>query len=236
MKGPPPKKNGRKARRPKRERLLAARRTLHGWGGRTPVEPATIDAKRMIEVLPNRTLEELCKQWRNALGKGTEEDAATRHASYRFIDAIEGEWSRRGALSVDAWFRWPSTDAPVGVGKLVEVEWPEVGMLKWLGYTVGHVNGESGPVRKAILNRVFIARLPPIVSADYLRGWGAPSSAARLQKMADSLASFARQAKRQRTPKDDAIADWEYDLRYLYDAYYVGRFGFAWPSTSEGGY
>ena len=29
----------------------------------------------------------------------------------------------------------------------------------------------------------------------------------------------------------DAITDWEDDLRYLYDTYYVGHFNFAWPSS-----
>jgi hypothetical protein len=48
--------------------------------------------------------------------------------------------------------------------------------------------------------------------------------------MAESIASFARSAKRRDAAGlMHAIADWENDLRHLYDTYYMGRFGFAWP-------
>jgi hypothetical protein len=61
--------------------------------------------------------------------------------------------------------------------------------------------------------------------------WALPASAHRLKKLADALASFTRNAKRRNNPAlDSAIADWEHDLEYLYYRYYVGKFGFAWPS------
>ena len=62
--------------------------------------------------------------------------------------------------------------------------------------------------------------------------WGMPYSPKRLQKMANSIASFARNAKRRHDTKmDNAISEWETDLRFLYEKFYVGRFGFGWPST-----
>jgi hypothetical protein len=48
--------------------------------------------------------------------------------------------------------------------------------------------------------------------------------------MAESIASFARSAKRRDADTlAHAIGDWENDLQHLYHTYYVGRFGFAWP-------
>lgn len=55
----------------------------------------------------------------------------------------------------------------------------------------------------------------------------------RLKKMAESIAAFARNAKRKRTSVlDDAVVDWEADLRFLFETYYVGKFRFEWPSIS----
>jgi hypothetical protein len=104
-----------------------------------------------------------------------------------------------------------------------------LGPLKFLGYTVGR-DGHRQGMRWAILRRVFDGVLPPVFPADYLSEWGAAGSPRRLSKMAESIASFARSAKRRDAHKFvHAIEDWENDLRHLYDTYYVGRFGFAWP-------
>jgi hypothetical protein len=60
--------------------------------------------------------------------------------------------------------------------------------------------------------------------------WGEPKSINRLKKLADSLATFARNARRRRSSDmDHAIAEWEEDLKYLKDTYYTGRFRFDWP-------
>jgi hypothetical protein len=104
-----------------------------------------------------------------------------------------------------------------------------LGPLKFLGYTVGG-DGHSEGMRWAILQRVFEGVLPPVFPADYLSLWGAPGSPKRLSKMAESIASFARSAKRRDADTlAHAIGDWENDLQHLYHTYYVGRFGFAWP-------
>jgi hypothetical protein len=84
--------------------------------------------------------------------------------------------------------------------------------------------------RHAILRRVFCMHLPPIESPSYMAEWSKPESAGRLKKMANSIASFARQAKRQSSRHmGEAIESWERDLKMLHDEYYVGKFGFGWP-------
>jgi hypothetical protein len=73
--------------------------------------------------------------------------------------------------------------------------------------------------------------LPPIESPSYMKEWASPQSAVRLKKMANSIASFARQAKRRRNADmREAVQSWEADLQMLYDEYYVEKFGFGWPA------
>jgi hypothetical protein len=70
--------------------------------------------------------------------------------------------------------------------------------------------------------------LPP----EHMREWGKPSSATRLKKIAENIASFVRNAKRRNDGRlDDAIKDWESDFNFLYRKYYVGEFHFAYPTT-----
>ena len=69
--------------------------------------------------------------------------------------------------------------------------------------------------------------LPPLESPDYVKSWGPPSSPARLKKMAHSLASFARSAKRRSSASFAlAISQWEADLAMLREEFYVAKFGF----------
>ena len=104
--------------------------------------------------------------------------------------------------------------------------------MQYLDYRVGRTNGEAAPTRHAILGRVFEGALPPVFPVDYMASWGKPATVQRLQKMAESLAAFTRNAKRRHDERmDDAIKHWEADLQFLYDKYYVGRFHFGWPDT-----
>lgn len=150
-------------------------------------------------------------------------------------DAIEAEWRRRTGpgSNPDDYFRWPSTEAQIGDGSLSDPDqWLREGLLKFLQYSVGRYQEGNETSRRAILAAVFDGDLPPFHSAEYMRGWGKPSTALRLHKMADSLAAFARNFKRQQNPRfDDAIADWEADLKFLYDTYYVEHFKFDWPTS-----
>lgn len=134
-------------------------------------------------------------------------------------------------------FDWPTTNATTGTGILQEVEWPKVGLLSHMGYKVG-IKGLRPAKRRQILERVFhLQPLPLLNSQDYLDQWGQPSSALRLQKIADCIASFVRTRKRNDPEKfSSAIDDWESDLAWLENTIYKnGHFTFKWPSTFVGG-
>jgi hypothetical protein len=105
-------------------------------------------------------------------------------------------------------------------------------MLSFLGYHVGETQPTPRNKRQRILEYVFECHLPPLIDCAYHSEWGNPSAPQRLRKLANSLASFTRNAKR----KDEdmfarAIDDWEEDLAFLHDRYYVRAFHFAWPDT-----
>jgi hypothetical protein len=130
-------------------------------------------------------------------------------------------------------FRFPTSDAPGGDGSLSQqaVFKHPTGLLGYLGYQVG-LTGLVRESRKEILDRVYQDALPLVNSPQYMSEWGTPYSGPRLHKMADSVATFCRNAKRN-DPDRLAIAidDWEEDLAYLKRSYYDGRYDFYWPST-----
>jgi len=131
-------------------------------------------------------------------------------------------------------FGWPTTEAKNGQSQIpIDVFKYEEGLLKKCGYKVG-MNGLSENQRRKILDGVFIHTLPQINNTAYLMEWGEPNTAKRLQKLAESLAAFTRNAKRRnRGAFRKAIYDWEADLAYLKRAYYDNRrFYFQWPKTS----
>ena len=173
--------------------------------------------------------------WSNAvriLAQSTE--AAEREEAQAVLDGVETVWLLRARGAPEGWFKWPSTEAPVGAGGLDSKAWLELGPLKLLGYSVGR-EGAAVEVRREVLARVFAGVLPPIFPPAYIVGWGEPRSPARLHKMADSIASFARSAKRRDAELlGEAIEDWEADLTFLHATYYVGHFHFAWPRSAVG--
>lgn len=224
-----------------RERLIAAemarakaeadyREAAKMWREANPV--VKVPAAPIISRLPQMTPADTMSVWINALRILGDEskDAEMRREAEGLVEAIEEVWKRRASGRLpDGWFRWPDTLAPGGNGSLLGEDWMPLGPLKVLGYTVG-AGGHGQALRWAILRRVFEGVLPPVFPADYLSLWGAPGSPRRLSKMAESIASFARSAKRRDAHKlAHAIHDWEIDLRHLYNAYYVGRFRFDWP-------
>ncbi|MGO8224445.1 hypothetical protein [Rhizobium ruizarguesonis] len=132
----------------------------------------------------------------------------------------------------EEYFKWPSTGAQKGNGALNSFDAPEDGILSFFGYQVGQSSQITSSTRYAILDRVFRIVLPPILPGSHMALWGMPNSRRRLQKMAEAIAAFVRNAKRRQNPSyDRAIGDWEYDLQRLHDALYVGRFDFGWPET-----
>lgn len=130
-------------------------------------------------------------------------------------------------------FAWPSTNAPPGSAEL-PVNWRKVGLLKHLGYSVGR-SGLPRKNRQRILRAAFLGPLPTEMPPDYTAEWGKPRSAVRLKKIACSIAAFCRNARRRDRPPDQAIDDWEQDLRWLKRTYYEGRFSFRWPTVPREG-
>lgn len=199
----------------------------------TPANPLPITDEqiaRLISGLPKRTLAELQRQWLNAVRR----DDASLPALCRFREALLEEWGRRAhqARTREDYFHWPSTHGGNGDGTLQFDAWNQEGMLRYLGYRVGSAQGESPSTRRRILDAIFSGPLPPVNDPEYMRSWGAPSTAGRLKRLANEIARFARHAKSKRSADmSSAIDDWEEDLSYLYREYYVRRFGFGWPSV-----
>ena len=129
-------------------------------------------------------------------------------------------------------FEWPTTGIVPswGDGDTGEPEtWPQVGLLKHYGYKVGE-SGKPRSQRRKVLRQVFTAReLHRVKSKEHMQEWGEPSSARRLQKMANCIASFVRNHTRKRNAPTKAICDWEEDLAWLREEFYQGSF--QWPST-----
>jgi hypothetical protein len=175
---------------------------------------------------------ELQQQWRNVLVM-IDGQTANPKTLRRFRQAIVDEWGRRFRLALEdpEYFEWPSTDAAPSGAPRAPSEWHAEGVLGYLGYHVGVVQGVSQGVRRQILDAVFLQSLPPVNGPDYCLGWAGPGAAARLERLASEIARFVRNAKGKRSADmTSAIADWEQDLKYLYREYYVGKFGFGWPN------
>jgi len=107
-------------------------------------------------------------------------------------------------------FKWPSTYAPGGNGQLSGDQfWYKDGLLSYVGYRVGKTHGLEEVKRQQILDYILFNELPRVVSLEYMQEWGTPRSAKRLKKMAESIASFARNAKRRNYDGlSYAIDDW----------------------------
>ena len=132
-------------------------------------------------------------------------------------------------LADEGW-TWPTTTAASGDGFMDADEWPRAGMLSFLGYHVG-VNGLRADDRRKILDSAYAGRLPNVNDAQYMQGWGAPASSARLRKIAESIAAFCRNHRR-KDPSALSVTEWESDLDYLHARHYVGRYDFVWPDTT----
>ena len=107
-------------------------------------------------------------------------------------------------------------------------------MLSLLGYHVGETLSLHPSIRESILEYAFHHHLPPIADVPYFQEWGEPGSAGRLEKLANTLAALARNAKRRDAAAlARAIDEWEQDLMFLYEQYYARLFHFGWPATES---
>jgi hypothetical protein len=130
-------------------------------------------------------------------------------------------------------FSWSSTSATPGSQDLSSGVFKyEEGLLKQYGYKVGK-NGLPQNERWEILDTIFLCPLSHMSDSVYMGEWGEPKSAKRLRKLAESIAAFARNAKRRNTGSfSKAVQDWETDLEYLKKTYYnTNRFSFQYPNT-----
>lgn len=135
-------------------------------------------------------------------------------------------------LSCNEYFVWPTTEAPEGLLPINgNIEWHPQGVLSYLGYKVGE-NGAEENTRHSILTSIYCNNLPNLISQEYMLTWGAPNSAIRLKKMANSIAAFTRNARRNNPIVFIvAIDEWEADLLFLKYTYYIGKYDnlFIWP-------
>lgn len=187
----------------------------------------------VIDRIPEMPMQDMVSLWENVvtiLAKPGPRKLQARQV----IEAINAEWDRRREEGVgnDEFFKWPSIEAETGDGSISTRAWLNEGMLQYMGYKVGHTDGKELNVRRTILHGIFEGALPPVFPDWYLNEWGETGSARRLQKMAECISAFTRNAKRRRDNKMEvAVGQWESDLEYLYYEYYVGKFHFAWPSA-----
>lgn len=194
-----------------------------------------MDANRVVRSLPQLETQKILGIWQNAVRILADKKRQDEHPKARVVlDALNIEFDRRSKSgSSDERFPWPTTEAQSGDGSLRLTKSHTEGMLAYLEYHVGRTNGPQSSVRQSILSRVFEGSLPPVFEKAYMEEWGQNGSAARLRKIAESIAAFTRNAKRREDDRlDEAIRQWEQDLKFLYERYYVGKFHFAWPVTT----
>ena len=157
---------------------------------------------------------------------------STRLAAAR--TTIKDEWARRQRSpdKPQGFFVWPNTAATMGDASLGSISAPKRGMLAALGYHVGVTKGLPGHVRQFLLDEMFAMHLPLVHSLSYTREWDDPSTPGRLRKMADTIASLVRNAKRRSQGAPTRMQlEWEDDLNHLYSSYYLGLFSFGWPDS-----
>lgn len=180
----------------------------------------------------------LFERYRNALVSLSKGNLKLSITAQKLIDEINQEFLRRfeGNIDEDGYFIWPSTEVYASNIRLSNQKtWEKDGVLSLYGYRVGKKYNLDENVRRTILDEVFIANIPPVLRKNYIDEWSLPSSSLRLQKMANTLASLTKSNKlnEKSTGRSYVVAysQREADLKYLYNKYYVGKFGFGWPST-----
>lgn len=141
-----------------------------------------------------------------------------------------GGWKK----GVERLFKWPSTEAPESLRSLFVDGWVKEGMLQHYNYHVGN-GSRSDSFRQQQLRRLMSEDFDDkIFAKNYILSWGEPLSIARLMKLANTIASMCRNAKRSPHDYEKAIAEWERDLEYLRKKYYEQLLGWEqveWPST-----
>ena len=155
------------------------------------------------------------------------------------LDVLEAFKAGHAGLEFVAtgWSGWVTTVVPKGNRSGSQVlnatGWHEESPLRAMGYRVGK-SGAGINERRRILRQAFTEKLEVVGPPHYMAQWGAPQSAERLRKMAESIAAHCRNNRAKRNPSEQAIADWEADLKWLREEFYHGHFKFYWPSVHVG--
>ena len=159
------------------------------------------------------------------------EDPLTEEPSLFFIhlDSMFGK-------EIEEYFDWPSTEVNpswFGMSNLDSSEWPKIGVLKRMGYSVASKGPITDSRRKEILDYIFQSeRLPFVHSYEHMMEWGAAKSVARLKKIANSMASFGRNMRRK--GMNNPLRKYDEDLAYLKETYYLPlNDSWNWPSTYD---
>jgi hypothetical protein len=138
---------------------------------RLPFEISPETAAHIIGELPSWPANKIIGVWQNAIALLAKPEKINHGMAWKVIQAIHEEWDK-SACKPDGYFEWPSTVAEEGDHKLGRQDWPEIGLLKFLGYMVGGTQGVYEGNRRLILSEIFCGSLPPINSPAYYDAMG----------------------------------------------------------------
>jgi len=177
------------------------------------------------------SLERVCLLYANLIKFiNVKRDEETLDKVRIIMNSIKSRWNAVGHINGKI-FRWPTTliIPSTGSSKFGDID-NKSGLLSHIGYHVGRTSSLTHMQRRRILDDVFLKSLSGYDFPNIATEWSEPNSSERLKKLAYTIASFVKNAKRRKLEKMDvAIEQWEWDLNYLYNKFYLGRFKFVWP-------
>ncbi len=157
---------------------------------------------RIIELIPTMEDEKLFNVFENSANKLSEGPNVEADS---VLAAVEREWKKRLDLA--------------RAGKYSTAR-PKIGMLKTLGYQVGHVQGETPRIRRQILKHVLERQLPMVGSPTYTDEWVAPNSSMRYRKLIRFLESELNSERNDKRPNmETAMIEWGEDLEWVQKNY-----------------
>jgi hypothetical protein len=198
----------------------------------------------LLPFIPDTGIQRIVSACMSCLESG-ELSAGSSRQLQDFLSAVRRSALNRGrpawnTIGHGSYFKWPSTDVFEGRSRSIvdTTDWEKEGPLKVIGYAVGVSSRLTRLQRETLLRTGFERNIAAYVSVS-AEEWGDAASPRRLRKMAESIAAFTRNAKRNRSGDyRQAVADWERDLKFLHSEYYLPMFNiynsslkFDWPET-----
>lgn len=178
----------------------------------------------VVNALPRMHLHLMAVSWRKAVEILSDARLASEHAAATILlEAIHEEWDRRRAAprAEDLAENWPEDD---------EGRRPH-SPLSAHGYKVGRRSRLSTTLRQEILRRCIEEPLMPAFSPRVLGGWGPSRTPKRLKRVLELINDQIRNNFTQ-ADKQDAVAEWRSDLRFLHGLY-AERVAVAWPPMKD---